>query len=206
MDDEKKAVGGRIIMYTLTYKGVKDWHPRHISGMCRWLRDNKVKSYAWVAELQQRGAVHYHVLALLPKGARWKKPNAENGGWARGFTWVTVGVKYPWYIMKYVQKGAKDGGRNRFPRGLRLYGVSQWTIRRMCFDHSVSYRECQIPGWHRAGAIDDCTMRVSFRKPGGVAVGRWLSVSPWSSSRPEDIDQVGAKMYTRVGTFATQRP
>jgi len=201
MDEQKKAEGGRLLMYTLTYKGVKDWSPRHISGFCRWLRANRVKSYVWVAELQRRGAVHYHVLALLTKGARWKKPNVENGGWARGFTWVTVGVKYPWYIMKYLQKGDEHGNGKHFPRGLRLYGVSQSAVRRMCFSDAVSYRECNLPRWHREGAGDDCVMRGSFRKSGGVAVGRWLAVSPWSSKRPTDVAQVARLMYTSRGTF-----
>lgn len=198
--DEKEAVGGSLAMYTLTYKGVKDWAPRHVSGFCRWLRAHQVKSYVWVAELQRRGAVHYHALALLPHGTRWVKPNADSGGWARGFTWVTPDVRFPWYILKYMQKGSKDGRAQCFPLHLRLYGVSQWTVRRLSYEHSVLYRASMLPAWFKGGEISDSDIRCCYRVAGGVSFGEWKAVSTWSESGLDSIDQVALKMYACVGS------
>lgn len=188
--DEQDATGGRLVMYTLTYRGAKDWSPRHISGFTRWLRAVQVKSYVWVAEMQRRGAVHYHALALLPSGQRWVKPDEKSGGWSKGFTWVTDDVRFPWYILKYMQKGSKDGYAQQFPLHLRLYGVSQWTIRRLSFEHAVLYRSSQLPAWFKSGALDDCDIRSSFRDTGGISLGQWKAVSPWSTSGLQSVDEI----------------
>ena len=202
MYDEQQAVGGRLVMLTLTYKGVKDWSPRHISGCCRWLRDQQVKSYLWVAELQRRGAVHYHVLGLYAKGQRWIKPSASNGGWSRGHTWVTDDIRFPWYVMKYCQKGSKDGYPIAFPKGLRLYGVSQWCVRRMSFQDATDYRAAQVPAWFRGGATDSIDMRRAYRSRLGVGVGSLVAVSPFVRSLPIPVVQIAWRGYTEGGTSA----
>lgn len=74
--------------------------------------------YLWVAELQQRGAVHYHAVVWLPKGVRLPKPD-KRGWWRHGSSNIQ-GVKRSavGYLMKYVSKG----GLGQFPRGCRLCG------------------------------------------------------------------------------------
>ena len=77
----------KVWMLTLTYAGDnRDWKPHHISRYLDDLRKwhyaatgSKKCRYAWVAELQQRGVIHYHVIVWLehgltpPKGDRpWK--------------------------------------------------------------------------------------------------------------------------------------
>lgn len=56
---------------TLTYVGVDDWRARHISdclaAIRKWCqRQAATFKYLWVAELQKRGAIHYHLAIWLP--------------------------------------------------------------------------------------------------------------------------------------------
>jgi hypothetical protein len=198
MRDERDATGGQLVMYTLTYRRVDQWEPRHICNAVRWLRSQQVRAYVWVAELQGRGAVHYHVLALLPAGHRWVKPTESAGGWAQGFTWVTPAVQKPFYIMKYLQKGSDHATNHEFPRGLRLYGVSQWTVRRLSFEDAVRYRECQVPRWIGLGACDPRLALSACRVVGGVRVGGYLYPSPYTVAPLPDIDEVSRSMYNRA--------
>lgn len=196
LQTQQEAHGGALHMYTLTYERVGDWEPRHVSNMVRWLRARKCVHVVWVAELQGRGAVHYHLLALHPVGVKWVKPTEEHGGWARGFTWVTQNVEKPFYLMKYLQKGSRDGHGIEFPKGLHLYGVSRRTIAELPFGYSVSYRECQLPGWFWQDAGDDCVVRIATRVSGGVAVGGLTAFSPYAVSDLPGIDKVSEGMYS----------
>lgn len=119
---------------TLTYRGVDDWAAQHISKAVQSFRDwCKVRGvpcrYTWVAELQGRGAVHYHLLAWLPRGLRmpkWDRRTVTPTGkrmacwWPHGMTNVQVAKAGVGYLMKYL---SKLGELTRFPKGLRLYGV-----------------------------------------------------------------------------------
>lgn len=54
-------------MLTLTYRDVDAFEPCHISLLIKHIRQWLLRRgyrmlYVWVAELQQRGALHYHVL------------------------------------------------------------------------------------------------------------------------------------------------
>lgn len=118
-------VKGRWLMATLTYAGVDDWRPDHISEFIHradsWARRRGFKLvYCWVAELQQRGAVHYHVLIKLPKGFTFPKPDKQ-GWWPHGLTerdWVRKSGRG--YMAKYASKDAQRMGL--FHKGLRLCG------------------------------------------------------------------------------------
>jgi hypothetical protein len=119
---------------TLTYVGVKDWKPRHISEALRGYRGwCKAKGYpcryTWVAELQSRGAVHYHLLAWLPVGVHmphWDKSTQTRLGrtraefWPHGMTNTQPSKSGVGYLMKYL---SKLGELTVFPPGLRLYGM-----------------------------------------------------------------------------------
>lgn len=122
---------------TLTYKGVADWRPVHVSaavkGFRNWCRSNAVDCrYTWVAELQRRGAVHYHLLAWLPAGLQmphWDKKTKKHGGmrasfWPHGMTETDRARSGVGYLMKYL---SKLGELTRFPKGLRLYGIGGLT-------------------------------------------------------------------------------
>lgn len=118
---------------TLTYVATPDWRPCHVAGALRLFRSWCVSKgvpcrYTWVAELQSRGAVHYHLLAWLPVGVRmphWDRPTVKRGGlrpsfWPHGMTNTQPALAGVGYLMKYL---SKLGELTKFPRGLRLYGI-----------------------------------------------------------------------------------
>lgn len=123
---------------TLTYVGVHDWKADHISKALQvyrnWCQAKRVACrYTWVAELQGRGAVHYHLLIWLPVGVRmphWDKPTRKTHGrtrpafWPHGMTNTDVAKAGVGYLMKYL---SKLGELTRFPKGLRLYGIGGLT-------------------------------------------------------------------------------
>lgn len=189
-----QATQGQLVMYTLTYGSAADWTPRHIGGCMRWLRRQGVRLYVWVVELQKRGAVHYHVLAILPNGQRWRKPTGKDGGWANGFTWVTPDVQRPLYIMKYLQKGQGHEGQHAFPKGLRLYAVAQEVIRCAEYQDAVAWREGHLPAWAACDGKDDCIVLGSRRVVGGVRYGNQVECSPYSRFALPDIERVGWEM------------
>ena len=120
----KKNVDVRMVMYTLTYKRVRDYKAGHIGKFTRDLRDRlqkKLLAWAWVAELQKRGAVHYHVVALVEKGTDLPYPD-ENGMWNYGMTKIQE-VDNIRYLFSYQGKtGQKD--LEKFPKNARLYATS----------------------------------------------------------------------------------
>lgn len=127
LHQEAMGRGGRrfrAAFITLTYAPGQAWNGRHISdtlSACRkWhTRLGLRMRYVWVAEMQERGAVHYHIILWLPFGytppkfdqRRWWPYGSSNAKWARN----AVG-----YIAKYASKG-KDGPE--FPKGIRIQGV-----------------------------------------------------------------------------------
>lgn len=117
---------------TLTYVGVHDWRADHISDATEQYRRHCARlgvpcRYLWVAELQMRGAVHYHLVAWLPLGVRmphWDRIRTHKGReikpfWSHGMTNTQVAKNAIGYLMKYL---SKVGSKTRFPPHLRLYG------------------------------------------------------------------------------------
>jgi len=113
----------RSVFVTLTYADGSDWNARHISGYLKgvreWARRRGFSApYVWCAELQQRGAIHYHIVFWLPISARLKRPD-KSGAWPHGSSNVqTVKANAVGYLMKYVAKGTEK----RLPRGARVCG------------------------------------------------------------------------------------
>lgn len=118
----------RAWMLTLTYRGDADgWRPEHMPRAMQHLRmwcnrQELVARYTWVAELQQRGVIHYHAVVWLPRGIRLPAFDSK-GWWPHGMTnrkcvrSCAVG-----YLMKYLSKGC-DLAACRLPKGARSYGV-----------------------------------------------------------------------------------
>jgi hypothetical protein len=74
----------RKVMITLTYRPGVEWQPGHIRVFMRRLRKRlraALVAYAWVAEMQRRGAVHYHVLLVVRRGASIPRPD-DAGLWS----------------------------------------------------------------------------------------------------------------------------
>lgn len=124
MVQKKERFGA--LMVTLTYEEVDGWEQRHISAFLdcvrKWAQRNGVPHvpYCWTAELQARGAIHYHILLFLPSRLFLPKPDKQ-GWWKHGSTnvvrvkWSSVG-----YIAKYATKG--PGALGSLPKGARIAG------------------------------------------------------------------------------------
>lgn len=132
----------RIWMQTLTYRGDnRDWRPEHITAYIVALRkwhysrtgSAKVR-YAWVAELQQRGVIHYHVIVWLegispPKADlpwrrtdHWGHVHEEPPMWPHGMSNKLLSTAPVAYLMKYASKiESKNVGA--FPHGARIHGA-----------------------------------------------------------------------------------
>jgi hypothetical protein len=197
----RDAGNDRLIMFTLTFRGVMDWAPKCIRAFSRWLARHGSKGYVWVAELQKRGAVHYHVLALWPIGAQWVKPGKETGGWTRGFTWVTDNVQKPFYLMKYIQKGTKDGRIIRYPKGIRIYGVSRGAVHYMPDSVKDTYRAIHLPSWYRQGATTANKLSGCKRVTGGVSRGKFIYLSPYAARVPTLTESIVADMWYNRNTL-----
>lgn len=124
---EKGRRTDQCLMVTLTYAGTnEDWKADHISGFMthvrEWCRRNGIPCrYVWVAELQKRGVIHYHVALWVPHGARLPRPDRQ-GWWCHGMTRIEVARAAVPYLLKYLSKGAGDT-LGSFPKGSRIYGV-----------------------------------------------------------------------------------
>lgn len=111
----------RLVMITLTLRPGCEWRANMIREFMlkvKAMLKNKLIAYTWVAELQKRGAVHYHVLLVVPAYVRLPKPD-KAGLWPHGSTRIEA-ARSVWYVMKYAQKAETDGV---FPHGLRLFAV-----------------------------------------------------------------------------------
>lgn len=123
---ERKSHREQTIMVTLTYRGLDDWKPEHLKAAVnsyrKWCNRRGVACrYVWVAELQERGAIHYHLIAWLPRAISMPKWD-KRGWWPHGMTRTERARNAVPYLLKYLSKDASKsfGG---FPRGARLYGV-----------------------------------------------------------------------------------
>lgn len=126
----------RVWMLTLTYRGTnRDWRAHHISryldGLRKWHYSRtgcKKVRYVWVAELQKRGVIHYHVCVWLNNGLTPPKPDSawkKNGVfqapmWTHGMSNRVRATHPVAYLMKYASKGTSEG---KFPHGARISGV-----------------------------------------------------------------------------------
>lgn len=162
----------RCAMVTLTYAPDVKWEARHITGYIKavrqWLaRRGHPMRYVWVAELQQRGAIHYHVLIWLPRGLTLPKPD-KRGHWPHGSTRIEWARRPVGYLAKYATKLSQRAGG--IPRGTRIYGVGGCPI------HLGWWR---APGWLRE--IADRGMTVRQRAGGWWCVEEtaWAWRSPW---------------------------
>lgn len=171
---------------TLTYHPDVDWRPEHIASAVKrfrnWCRSQGVECrYTWVAELQQRGAVHYHLLAWLPPGRRmpqWDRPTRKRGGhrspfWPHGMSNTELARSGVGYLMKYL---SKLGELTRFPKGLRLYGIG-----------GLSKAGRMVRGWYNLPQWAKAAYGVGelVRKKAGLVVRATGEILPavWRVSR-----------------------
>jgi hypothetical protein len=111
-------------MVTLTYRPDEEYEPGDIGQYLNRLRGmlkDELLGWAWVAELQKRGVIHYHVMIFFDRSVRVPMPD-KHGHWEKGMSKVQEGTS-PYYLIKYAGKG-KQKDLERYPKGARLYGVS----------------------------------------------------------------------------------
>lgn len=116
----------RRLFVTLTYARNTRGDPRDVSKLLdcirKWLTRQALPmvEYLWVAELQKRGALHYHLMLWLPKHLHLPKLD-RRGWWRHGMTQVQTARNPVGYLAKYASKcGADDLKKLR--KGTRLYG------------------------------------------------------------------------------------
>lgn len=115
----------RAVFLTLTYADGSSWSGSHLTAFFHRVRSWSARRgfrvrYVWVAELQKRGAIHYHAVIWLPAGVRLPRADSR-GWWPHGMT-NTKPVKRNavGYLMKYVSKGCDSSFD--FPKGARICG------------------------------------------------------------------------------------
>lgn len=110
-------------LFSLTYRNGDDWKPNHIQKLLKTVRTHLYRRgikllYVWVAELQKRGALHYHIIIWLPQGFKLPK-FGRCGWWPHGFTDQKIASKSFGYLMKYI---SKNDTKHSYPKGVRIYG------------------------------------------------------------------------------------
>lgn len=116
----------RALFVTLTYRPGVSWQSNHMTlfftNVRNWAnRQGAALGYVWVAEMQRRGAVHYHAVVWLPASLRLPRPD-KRGWWRHGSTNVqAVKRNATGYLMKYVSKGVR-GDDPDLPAGARMCG------------------------------------------------------------------------------------
>lgn len=193
----------RAAFVTLTYREVDQWEPKHITGFLKNLRDWARRQglpslrYLWVAELQKRGAVHYHVMVWLPKRLSMPKPD-KRGWWKHGLSQVKWARKPVGYIAKYASKQeSKNEQGHSFPKGCRLHGAGG-----ICSTDRIAVRWWQLPGYIRDAvfpADDVC------RAPGGGFVSR-VTGEIWSSCFGLVLASRGLVKVVRIASSPPRRP
>lgn len=116
----------RCLFVTLTYRANTKGDPRDVSFCLNRVRDWLARQglpmcpYLWVAELQKRGALHYHLMVWLPRGLHLPKLD-RRGWWKHGMTKVETARNPVGYLVKYASKFRPEDIA-RFRKGTRLYG------------------------------------------------------------------------------------
>lgn len=175
---DRLGKGWRLVMVTLTYRPGEEWHSGDVGAFMRRMRRRLgagLLAYAWVAELQLRGAVHYHVLLLVKQGTPIPKPD-EAGIWRKGATRVET-ARSPFYVVTYTGKEYQKAGP--FPKGLRMFAV--WVRKDVTGEvERWVHRLSTLPRW--------LSERVREQEPGTFPKrhkgGGWmlcgvLLLSPW---------------------------
>ena len=129
----------------LTYGPDNDYNPkdisRYIDKLREWCDKHSIECrYVWVAEMQKRGVIHYHLIVFHPKRLSFPKPD-KSGMWPHGSSSRSTGIyRAVAYMAKYLSKGDLAP----FPKGARTYGSGG-------FDGTgkVEMRYWKLPTWVR---------------------------------------------------------
>lgn len=138
------------VFVTLTYRQIEDPNPKDISKYLDAARKHCARRgipcrYVWVGELQQRGALHYHVLFWMPRGYKLPMPD-KSGWWPHGWSNIQKSHSPVGYLAKYAGKLKTKAGAAGFaiPKGFRISGVGGLDT-----EDKQKKRWANLPGWLR---------------------------------------------------------
>jgi len=114
----------RMVMITLSYAKSEDYRAGHIRDYMKKIKQmlgEKLYGFAWVSELQKRGAMHYHLILVVAKGTHVPMPD-KSGMWKFGMSRRET-ARTPFYLVSYTGKEHQKD-LSRYPKGARLYTAS----------------------------------------------------------------------------------
>lgn len=159
-----QEIDGNKYMIGLTYRPGEEWHQLDITEFLRKLKrgvGGRLLAYAWVAELQERGAIHYHVFVIVSKGSKLGHPD-QSGWWSHGSSRVEK-AKSAYYLATYIGKEYQKEF-SKFPKGIRCFSV-QVTGEG---DRKRRLRVLRLPAWARKLAMivgfDDISGILELKK------------------------------------------
>lgn len=149
-----KNSGCQMLMIGLTYRPGEEWKANDIREFIISFKKKvgvkNIIAMARVGELQERGAVHYHIVVVVKRGIRIPKPD-KSGLWRHGSSRVEV-ARSPFYLVSYTKKSYQKEGE--FPKGLRMYDV--WiNPEYISFLEKWHFRLSTLPGWLKTEVIKD---------------------------------------------------
>lgn len=169
-------------MLTLTYEKADDWQPLQIRNFMKALQRDlgeNLLGYAWVLEMQKRGAPHYHVLLYVQRGTRIARP--DDGLWKYGSSRIETAQSL-FYICKYTGKMYQ---KEELPYGARMFAVKINEAVASAID-ILAFRMSGSPAWlreHLEAVVMAKGERLRWsRCPGGGWIIRntgELLQSPW---------------------------
>jgi hypothetical protein len=120
----RKSNPSRMVLVTLTYRKASNYKAGDIGTYLKNIKTRLGKSlyaFAWVAELQARGAVHYHVILVVKVGTDIPMPD-KRGYWTHGKSKIET-ARTAFYLATYTGKEYQKD-LSRYPKGCRLYATS----------------------------------------------------------------------------------
>ncbi len=172
-----------MLMVRLSYVNETYYGDRDITNYIRKVKTRygvNVLAYTWVAEMQERKVLHYHVIFVVPKGFRMLKPDCD-GTWDKGSTRIEK-ARTVWYVASYTGKESQKADLYLIPY-VHMFAI--WISEKVAngFDR-WEMRKTNFPGW----VLDIVNSRGDWiihgvsveRSPGG---GWWIDnmlfESPW---------------------------
>lgn len=191
----KLNLGPRMVMLTLTYAKADDWAPNQIRDFMKAIHielEKNIFGYAWVLEMQERGAPHYHVLLYVKRGTKIPRPDEKL--WKYGMSRIET-VKTPYYICKYTSaKKNKAYQKEGLPAGARMFAVKIY-LTDLGNDAIFNFKTSTAPRW-LVPYLSEAYSRVGLElrwircKGGGWLIeqtGEVLS-SPWRLVKLERVN------------------
>ena len=163
----------RLVMVTLTYRPTADgqtaWRKNHVRDFMHKVKRKlagNLLAYAWVAELQARGEMHYHVLLLVRRGTAIPHPD-KAGWWSHGSTRIET-ARHVFYLLKYTQKKRfrTADGWSYYPPGAHWFAVwlSDDVVSEM---ERLRFRWTALPRWLNTLLTGRDQPAIARRAPGG---------------------------------------